>query len=135
MLVHRCFTHLFSRVAGNPLSARFSIVPRLPLHKDTRHCQDCIQCPVVNFRSHSTEAVRILVHPKPLSWLWSLPRELPIPSRFPLQLHVPSASHLFTAAPCNISGMLVPGLRAPVNLGHAESHTSQILLWVIVSVL
>lgn len=36
-------THLLSRVARNPLSARLSIIPRFPLHKNTRHHQDCIQ--------------------------------------------------------------------------------------------
>lgn len=44
MFTQGCFfTHLLSRVARNPLSARLSIIPRLPLHKNTRHHQDCIQ--------------------------------------------------------------------------------------------
>lgn len=62
------FTHLLSRVAGNPLSARLSVIPRLPLHKNTRHHQDCIQ----QWISAPT-AQRISgapVYPKPLSGLW-----------------------------------------------------------------
>lgn len=55
----------------NLLSARLSVIPRLPLHKNTRHHQDCIQ----QWISAPT-AQRISgapVYPKPLSGLWCFP--------------------------------------------------------------
>ena len=92
MLPHGCFTHLLSGAAGNPLSARFSVVPRLPLHKDTRHRQDCIQCPWHRGRQEPR------CTPSPFLGCGLSPGTSPSPAD-PPPLHLPSMNHLFTAAP------------------------------------
>lgn len=92
MFTQGCFfTHLLSRVARNPLSARLSIIPRLPLHKNTRHCQDCIQqeFQLSQYRScQEPQCTSRLFQDCGASPSWQIP-----------PYSTPSESHLFTALP------------------------------------
>lgn len=133
-LTHGHFTHLLSRAARNSLSARFSVVPRFPLHKDTRHCQDYIQHPAVGFSFHGAKAVWSPGAPRDSFWAVVSSHRAPHTQQILPHSTCPVRATFSQQIP-NISGMLVPGLWAPANLGHTGSHISQILLWVTDSVL